>query len=295
MQRETNTLGSGQVEHFRSLDSLGELLDTAKRVDGSEVTDFRYSCASLSGGFEFTHTNTLGEAIELCEYGWAEGRERVIEKIGNVAIDDAIANLGNTIEYSFQVSGDEPDIDRYLADDPENMIDPFIDPTKAGRNVKLIVNSGQHAFMEADRIERRGVTVAVALDLLSTAGYGVELDMAERTSNYGGATVEYRIPIVESGSYVNVDTLSFCLIHPSFLRRLIFALNESEPEQLRQEMGFQSGSGYGRPEYLVLQEDENSVIVDKDDYLLESDEQIPEKAAELVQRLIDTASQQAIQ
>jgi len=300
MIRETHIGDIGQNEHFRELTGLDELVHIARRIDGIRSENERRKNASTENGYSFTHTDSLEEAIDLCEYGWPEGRARVVEKMGEVALDESIANLGTTVQFSFEVSGDEPDIDRYLADDPENMIEPFVDPSTAGRNVKLLMNAGQHAFVAADQIERRGVVVATALDVLTTAGYGVQVDVFERTrasrglfGSSGDMTVEYRIPIVGAGSYMNIDTLSFCLIHPSFLRRLIFALNESEPDDIRDDMGFYSGGGYGQPLYAELREGENTVVIDKDDYLFSSDDQIGESAIELSKRLIRSANELA--
>lgn len=294
MIRDRITTHEGSTHYTRQLQGIDEMIDIAKAIDGSSARN-RQSCSSITSGYDFTHTNSLSDAVGLAENGWPEGRKNVQKMLGEAVIDDALLNLGQTIEYRHDVAGDEPDIDRYLAGEPENMVEYLVDPSPRGRNLKLIVNSSQHAFMPAEVMARRGVAVVLALELLTTAGYGIELELAEATlaSNYShGTRVEYRIPIVQAGQSTNLDTVAFSIAHPSFLRRLVFALNESEPDNLRETMGFQNGSGYGMPDYMTPRDDEVAVVVDKDDGLMEHDALIPQFAQKLARKLIDMAQQE---
>jgi hypothetical protein len=293
MIREQALEVGGGIEYRRQLEGVTDLIAVARDINGRSQS-FKNDCASVREGFSFTGTQSLGQAIGLCEYGWPEGRQKVADLIGRYSVDDALTHRGQTIEFDYDVAGDEPDIDRYLAGEPENMIDYHIDPANSGRNLKLIVNASQSAYVGAETITRRGVAIALAMDMMTAAGYGVGLEMAERSEGYGrrdgkDITVEYRIPVVESGGFVDLDSMTFCLVHPSFLRRLIFSLNEHEPDDIRDAMGYHESGGYGRPRSLDLSEDERAVVVDKDDGLLNFDEEIPVFANELTKRLIKLA------
>lgn len=286
------TIENGEVCYFRQLTSIDEVLLIADGINSLDEEEQR-RCASINNDFGFTHTNSLKEAIDLCRYGWSEGRERVLETMARLGIDDSLANLGDEIDFQLETAGDEPDIDRYLAGDPENMMNYRIEDSITGRNVKLLVNSSQAAYVDPTIITRRGIAVVAAIETAATAGYGVSLDMVERSSpstTFWGETsatiVEYRIPIAEAGGYVNIDTLTFTVTHPSFLRRLMFALNENEPAEIREEMGYMSGRGYGRPEPIKLREGEEAIVIDKDDGLLKSDDEILPFATDIAKKLI---------
>lgn len=290
MFKETSNMPDGTTQYFRQLEGIAEVIELAKIIDNSERL-FRRGCGSTAEDRnDFTHTKTLTEAIDLCQNGWPEGRQKIKDALADLD-EDGVANLGSQVNYDFDVSGDEPDVDRYLAGEPESMIDYFIKPNSKGRNVKLIVSAAQPAFIHADKITRRGVAIAAALESVALAGFGIELEMAERTtsSEYTGTAAEYRIPVVKAGDYLNLDSLAFALLHPSFLRRMIFALNENETERIRNLMGFWVDRGYGRPAEPQLRPDEDTaVIVDRDEGMLDSDSQIPAYAVTLAKQLIRT-------
>ena len=92
----------------------------------------------------------------------------------------------------------------------------------------------------------------------------VESSKPERHSKkhkiYG---IEYYIPIIEPGNYLDIDTASFCLAHPSFLRRAMFAVNETEKDKIRKVAGFYSGGGYGVPSKIFSKIPPNSFIINK--------------------------------
>ena len=261
---------NGTLEHYRQLDSLAELTHIAKDIAGREQS-FRSQCASIQGTYNFTGTNSLEEAIDLCELGWPEGRERVSELMQRYSLDDELTNHGQTVEFSYGEAGDEPDIDRYLSGDTDNMVVYQVDPSLNGKRLHVVVNASQHAFVERGQIARRGAAIAIALDSLAASGYGVQLDIAERSAASGyreQKIVEYRIPIVEAGGFMDVDSLSFTLVHPSLLRRLIFSLNEHESPELRHTMGYNNGGGYGQPLELPAQPEDRTFVIGKSTCLL---------------------------
>lgn len=276
---------------YRQLGGIDELIEIADKINSNDENE-RYRCASITGGYSFTHTESLEEAIDLCKNGWREGRDKVLSAMSSLSIEDSLSNLGQVINYHHDTSGDEPDVGLYLSGDPENMINYRVDDSMSGRNVKLLVNVSQHAYVDPTAITRRGIAIVAATETASAAGYGVQLEAVEHTvsSSYSSVmSIEYRIPLAEAGSYLNIDTLTFAIVHPSFLRRLIFALNESESSEIRDRMGFWEGRGYGVPAPIELHDDEHAIIIDKDDGLLEKDEDIIPYATSIAKRLTDNS------
>ncbi len=294
IRKSTTTTPSG-FEHFRELDGLADLVAVAKSIDESSP-QVRMRASSVQGDAYFTGTNSLAEAINQCELGWQQGRQKIVDAVAQISVQDILTHKDEEVSFIFDVAGDEPDVDRYLAGEPEDMVAYYLEDARQGKDLKLIVNASQHAFVRSDAIIRRGIAIAVALEAVSAAGYGVQLELAEKcapSGYYGGAsTLEYRIPVIGSGQYMDVDALSFSIVSPSFLRRLVFALNENEPADIRDEFGFYEGHGYGMPQNIEPKPGEKAVVINKDEGLLGSDEQIEVFAKEIANRLLNRAKAQ---
>ena len=107
-------------------------------------------------------------------------------------------------------------------------------------------------------------------------------------SDWGDTTVEYHIPVVHPGGFLDIDMAAFCVAHPSFLRRLIFALNEHEAVDLRRKMGFCAGGGYGKPAKLVSELPAHSFVIEQGEGLdLDSDAEMQQFAQQVVDRAIE--------
>ena len=73
--------------------------------------------SSINGDLEFTGTENYDQAIDLAVHGYPEGVQWIKD-----GLDDVHAKKGLQIEASYDVSGDDACIDRYLGNDPENMV-----------------------------------------------------------------------------------------------------------------------------------------------------------------------------
>lgn len=284
----------GGIVHFRELSGMPELVDIAEGIT-RRSPDFQADCASIQGSYTFTHTQSLEQAIDLAKDGWPEGYDRVRSLMGKVSLDDAIANLQQSMEFTYDVAGDEPDVERYLAGDPENMMQYHVDERRRGNVMKMIISSSQPAFVDASVMERRGTAICLATEMLTSVGLSLDVTVNERTSDQRwdtdtATTIDYRIPILHAGDYLNMEAVIFAVAHPSFLRRLIFALNENEPSELRDTMGFHEHGGYGMPMSAVLHDDEIGIVIDKEDGMLRDDDEVLPYATELTKRIITLAS-----
>jgi hypothetical protein len=276
MERYTHDV-NGTTKHVTAL-TYAEVIDSAKEVVDSDLY-FRDRCSSIHGDYSFTGTRSLEEAIELAEHGWAEGLERVDGILRQVEAELGFLALPSTVAPEFDVAGEEPDIDRFLAGEPENMTNytPF-----EGRKVSLAINAAQHCFVDKDLIINRGVGILAAFNYLSANGYQCSIGSFDYTSNGGGFYGRTRghhehetfVEILSSNQFYDLDKLSFAITHSSFLRRLLFAQNELEDSEIRDIMGYHSGGGYGRPEdpieldSLSPQDNEEVIIFTKDEGLV---------------------------
>ena len=156
----------------------------------------------------------------------------------------------------------------------------------------MLVNCSVSHNVSAERIMRRGAALYTAIEALRADGYSLGLTMVEACTPSGYSDdivgVEYQIPIIQPGQYLDIDTAAFCLAHPSFLRRLTFAINEHESEEIRKIMGYVSGYGYGQPHRIFSSIPRHSFLIDRGDGLdLDSDEQVESFAQQVVDRTIE--------
>jgi len=242
----TGPYGLAKQVHVRELDGMGELISYAQSIQ--DDPDYRRDCASYKGDYDFTGTHSLKEAIHIATYGWERGRDRLEKHMSTI---DTAELIGTSIlpRAVFSEAGEEPDISRYLANEPDNMIDYEWPPRPNGKLIELIVGVSQSAGVSSESIMRRGAVIAAVVKRLQTNGYSVGLTAAEASVSdlYESQKVEYYVPIMRPGADLDIDALVFATAHPSFLRRLLFAVSEQEPQHIRTEMGFYIDGGYGRP------------------------------------------------
>lgn len=187
-------------------------------------------------------------------------------------------------------SGDEVDIDNFLMRRPDHMVEYPLRYDVGGKQATVLMNCSIAAGVSAERIMRRGAAVLAAIEALRTDGYSLGLTMMEASrSSSSRTTVEYYIPVVHPGGFLDMDAAAFCVAHPSFLRRLIFALNEHEPTDLRRAIRFYRGGGYGQPVRMVSELPPHSFVIEQGEGLdLWDDAAVQEFAQEVVNRAIAT-------
>jgi hypothetical protein len=101
--------------------------------------------------------------------------------------------------------------------------------------------------VSTDDIEAVGASVLAVVERLRTAGVSSEVWAV--FSQRGGATrYQLRVRVQEAGRPVDLDRLAFWLTHPAALRRIAFAIEEMEPTEVVNAVGFKRGGNYGFPE-----------------------------------------------
>lgn len=269
----------------RELENLDEAIVVMESVKKRGRTYLgEASLRTDSGADPWSGTRTMGDAIQIARYGWPEGRELIRETLERIDTDELIG-MRETMEPYEDVAGDEVDIDRYLSGDHKNMMQYDLRYDQNGKVVDLFVNCSVSAYVTPQQIIKRGAAILAARELLASNGYTMGITMVESTTNHGSTKVEYRIPLIHPGGYMDLDTAAFCLAHPSFLRRLVFALNENEKEPLRERMGFVESGGYGLPSPISLPLPRAALVIDKHEGLdLSSDAEIVDYTKSVITR-----------
>lgn len=158
--------------------------------------------------------------------GWTKGRASISASLDEVyAGNSASRSDGSYADYD--VSGDYPDIDRYLAGDPEHMIS-YGSHIAAKPVIKLAVNVTASADIPANHLINRGSAVVALVDAIEGNGNSVELTAVE-TSSRKNCIAVYAVALKKAGEVLSIDDIAFGLGHPDMLRRIFFSIMERDP------------------------------------------------------------------
>jgi len=208
--------------YIESFDSLGDAVRHANDV--GKVTGSSHRPASVwSGGVSYD------DAVQLATDGWHDVRPDVDRLFHNLE-DQIMANMDEQFATVYGYSGDMVDMGRYVAGDPECMVDYVTEPSaRMGRVVKVLVNMSASSSVKAETLLKRGVAVTALVDVLHKLGVGIELWVEMPTARDGvnvGAKYSQLVKMHDSSEMLDIDNLMYGMCHPSMLRRIGFALHE---------------------------------------------------------------------
>lgn len=194
------------------------------------------SCDSLHVGNEgFYGTPTRDAAFEIARSGWAEGRKLVSKARAQMPKATARANI-----MDWDVAGAYPDPARAAAGAPDCMVNngDWVEcPTHV---IRLVVSVSTPCTTPLNEYVNRGAAILSAIEAAELCGYPVEVEV-EETSHTMRHGFSCSIILKHAGHPADLDSLAFFLIHPSSLRRVFFALLETEPDRIMMQ------NGYGTP------------------------------------------------
>lgn len=185
-------------------------------------------------------------AVSLAQNGWAEGRkqaEKLIDEIRDLTPPDEYGE-----KFDYDIAGGFVDIGRMLGNDPE-CFGNYHAFTKPERVIKVVVNISAASGIGAKELMSRGIVIAAAIDLLEGMGYRIEL-IAQSCfrSKYTKRRFTLDVIVKRPDDSFDIEHVIFAVAHPAFLRRLVFAAEEGESQQIRREFGFYyPGDTYGTP------------------------------------------------
>lgn len=178
---------------------------------------------------EFFGNVTFDQAQQIARTSWREGREKVLSAASTLpAIQPASADDGEAPAYFYDVAGDELDVSRFLADEPE----PFLcrAPREGeGKIIKIECSIFFTYYIPAAQIIRRGALICVVCHALEIAGYNVEISISATMQTKDGNQANLQAIIKTSDQPLELDRAAFFLAHPTASRFFIFSLFEEHP------------------------------------------------------------------
>lgn len=207
-------------------DSYNELIEFCK---SKKPTSFEHASSEMGRkNYQWTKTRTFEDAIKLASDGWKEGAG-LVKKI----VDDKIHAIGKSYTFvpKYDTSGDSVDMSRFMAGEPENMIEWEFTETAGHKVVDIYCGVCASAAYSAESLINYGAARLSVVDYLESIGVRVNLYAYWAFGDMLDSHVKkiVIIKIKNADESLNMATTSFALAHPSFLRRILFRVAEILP------------------------------------------------------------------
>jgi hypothetical protein len=170
--------------------------------------------------FWFGGVATLADAVQIARTGWPEGTAR-IQRI-STSILNKVTSLIEIPQITYDVCGLDFDMGLHVSGVPEAWYD-FRYQTQESqgfKHVHMVVNYAVSSGISADTIQTRGAIAAALVLSLEAANVRVTLDAVCAVAN---GTKECWVRLKNADMPLDIDRLSFALVHPAMLRWLLLA------------------------------------------------------------------------
>jgi hypothetical protein len=206
-------------------------------LEAKPKTQFWYDGAFDDCDIGFRGTKTWSEAVKLCRDGWQDGVTRVARIRDR--INAARPKAQRLARWS--VAGAYPSVARHLAGNPDCMRSVEHTAARTRPIITILAHIGGLAMVEACTfVNKAGVTCAV-VDAIEAAGYSCHVVAWQQSHDRDkaflqGSAVTLKLP----GEAMDIARMAFALGHPSYFRRMIFALKGSDRRNavLGRNLGF---------------------------------------------------------
>lgn len=214
--------------------TFNDMDDFLSYVKDAKVNSmFLYNMDSVENDYNFTGTHSYREAWNLCRYTMSKGFSQFADKFDSL---NYFIDSEDKQEDYYSVSGFLPSVPRYLLNIPTSMHSYHL--VKEEPTVHIYMNFSYSADTSLKAVENRGVIVLSLISYLERKGYKVNFygfDLSH-TRSYS-EMIFMEIPFKKDYEKLNLKTLYFPLVHPSFLRRLLFRVTEKLPLRSREWVG----------------------------------------------------------
>ncbi|AIG74394.1 Hypothetical protein AJAP_07405 [Amycolatopsis japonica] len=198
---------------------------------------------------EWHGVDTHAEARKLAAEGWIAEAELAME-VASEAVELVRRKHKLTgFRPVWEVSGCEIDVARYLAGEPENMIDYEIVPTsRSGRVIVLCASVAYSTAVSPETIKKRGHGIAALTFALSALGFATELwaDMSFGDAKKGSKLFgRIRVQVKGVNDSLDPALIMFGFSHPAMLRALGLPVMHEMPSRFHRPIDI--GGHYGYP------------------------------------------------
>lgn len=226
-------IGNKEIVEYNSLAEFYEYIISTPLNE-----TFRWSeLSSVKNGYSFTQTNSFEEATKLFKNGWQDMSEKLTQKLKvEVGKMEKVMVSKNTIS----VQGYQPIVPLYLNGIPTNMVSRKMQSMKQ-KVITLNKSITYSGITSTEEIVKQSIKALAIIKKLENQNYRCNLNIILGTEEHNKGYV-VKVRIKSANERLNINKLSFPLVHPSMLRRLFFRFIETYPGVPN---SFERG--YGRP------------------------------------------------
>ena len=222
------------VIYYKQFKNLDEFLMSILSVDINPI--FETSFSSVNGDSCFTGTKSYQEAWEMAHYMMDENFEKFYSQFKYLTYQFSKTSM---IKNNYSVVGYNPNVPRYLKGIPTSMNSYYKEYTE--ELVCIYYPLAYSCFTSKEQVRNRGLLTLALIDYFEKQNIKVEFYSYEMLQE-GNEKLLMVIPLKNGIEHLNVKKCYFPIVHPSFLRRLIFRAMELMP-LTNEEWPY----GYGRP------------------------------------------------
>lgn len=238
------------MEHF---DSLNEFIATINKRPTTDNFASRCGvieeCSSHRGSYDFTGTNSWGEADGYLRNGYLDGAKAMLDESRGIKA----ACVEKCRKFTIDRVGSMPHVPNAIIGLPKNMVRRVSNP-KRTKAISIWYDCTASAFVDKDTLLLGGRNIYAITKHLENKGYRVELrcmivesNERRRTTNGSGGHYQHvgmmSVKVKDYQQSVNPLMIAYPVTHPSFFRRHGFRWIETSPCTKYSEYVF----GYGYP------------------------------------------------
>jgi hypothetical protein len=187
---------------------------------------------------------TWTQASNMALNGDLEGARRLAPAVLQAA--SAVIAGQPRLDPEYRVDGGRwIDIARYVRGEPECWGDMVESEPIRRKGVAIVINIGAPNTVLASAFDRVGISLGSAILGLQALGYAVTVYASKKSAppyRNSNSSMLISAPLNPGGSPLDVSRLS-AILRPWFLRRILFSLLETFPDDIRSEFGIPGGYG----------------------------------------------------
>lgn len=204
---------------FNSLSELENFISSSPRVKGNEERTTSEDTSDTF--FKFSDTMDYSQAAEFLRSGYTYGCDQLQKEMTGLA-----KNYKNVTTVKNDVFGVVPNIGAYMTGHPKNMINIKTEKKAVKTKViNMIVNTTVPARYTKEEITKLGAATLLQLIRLERDGFKVNLYVANKIEWKSNQLVCFT-KVKNSSEKLNILKVAYPIVHPSFLRRHMFAVYE---------------------------------------------------------------------
>lgn len=248
MKVDKQIIGSSsrEIVSFDSIHEFNKYICETPLNDSFRWVDISSSKQSAER-LRFTGTKSFEEAQNLLKNGWDDMSNKISQRL---RVDDVEIKPCMAYKNVLGIQGFQPIVPLYLQGVPQNMASRRMVPIKQ-KIINLNKSISYSSFWKTEDIMEESIKAFKLIKRLESQNYRCGLNIvfgADTMRNSYVVTIKVKSP----NEKLNISKLTFPLINPSMLRRLIFRFIEVHPGVPKSFVG-----GYGSP----LSDSELSEIV----------------------------------